>query len=84
VVGLLRRLWVFEIVDLERETQAAVSLRNPSGFYVDTDNCGLFEKIHHVVWSLDWAIVGSRQEYVELMPGRLDGGPKLRSEVNST
>lgn len=35
---------------------------------VDTDNCGLFEKTPWIGLRID--LVGSRQEYVELMPSR--------------
>ncbi len=57
---------VFEIVDLERETQAAVSWRWFKTIN-DTDICGLFEKTYHG-FGLRIEAVGSRQEYVELMP----------------
>ena len=60
---------VFDIVDLERETQAAVFLRWLETTTMTLTFAVFFEDTMPVGLRSDWS--GSRQEYVELMPSEL-------------
>jgi hypothetical protein len=66
---------VFDIVDLERETQAAVFLRWLETITMTLTFAVFFEDTMPFALRSEWS--GSRQEYVELMPVRPFGRPKL-------